>query len=693
MNQPRLQIWYLLAAVALFGFAPLGARADDELVYVKRDSKSETRAASLAASGYPEWPEVWHLIGPFDLPAEQGLAAAYPPETEPIDLKAKYPGKGEEARWRAARLSDGRVNSLKRFKQSDAAIIYLYRRIDSPKAESVRVSLGSDDGLAVWLNGEQLLFRDVKRGAAPGQDFVTLDLVEGQNDLLVKVSNHSDDWSLYFERIVPPMLLNKLARRLTDDFPTLPEGAHYRTYPIPLPEGEMIEVAGLAFRHDGALYVATRRGDVWLVENPTADDPTQVVWHLYARGLHEVLGLLADGDDLLLVQRPEVTRLRDTDRDGVADEFSTVCDDFGLSGHYHEYIYGPVREQKTGDLFVTLNADLGHGTLSPTAYRGSVVKIAPDGSAVPWATGLRSPNGVNFSPDGRLFYTDNQGEWIPVCKLTEVRQGEFYGHRPSLIWLPQDGKVGAANAAAHADTQTPTDAKDAQGDPVFAGPPAIPPAVWFPYAMCRSSSEPVWDTTDGRFGPFAGECLVGEYTNSLVLRVALEEVGGRMQGACFPFLRGFSSGVNRLIFAPDGTLVVGGTNRGWGTIGGRDQSLEFVKYTGKAPFEILAMHVQPTGFDLEFTKPVGADSAQEQKRYFLESYKYHYWSTYGSPEIDRREHEVTELRLSDDGRTVHLTADGMEADRVYHLRLSGINAADGSPLLHDDAYYTANALP
>ena len=39
---------------------------------------------------------------------------------------------------------------------------------------------------------------------------------------------------------------------------------------IIFPEGELIEGGGLAFRGDGKLYVATRRGDIWLVENPLA---------------------------------------------------------------------------------------------------------------------------------------------------------------------------------------------------------------------------------------------------------------------------------------------------------------------------------------------------------------------------------------------------------------------------------------
>src|SRR5690606_11158774 len=104
-----------------------------------------------------------------------------------------------------------------------------------------------------------------------------------------------------------------------------------------------------------------------------------------------------------------------------------------------------------------------------------------------------------------------------------------------------------------------------------------------PYSLSRSASEPVWDTTGGKFGPFAGQCFVGELTNSLIMRVQLEEVKGRTQGACFEFRRGFASGVNRLEFAPDGSLFVAQTNRGWGSVGGQPHALQRLVYTGQVP--------------------------------------------------------------------------------------------------------------
>ena len=118
-------------------------------------------------------------------------------------------------------------------------------------------------------------------------------------------------------------------------------------------------------------------------------------------------------------------------------------------------------------------------------------------------------------------------------------------------------------------------------------PPLTPPCIWFPYGrMGQSASEPSWDTTGGKFGPFAGQCFVGDQTKSIVMRVYLEKVNGRYQGACFPFRSGFECGVNRLAFGPDGSLYVGMTNRGWGSVGGKPYGLQRLVYTGVLPFEI-----------------------------------------------------------------------------------------------------------
>ena len=86
--------------------------------------------------------------------------------------------------------------------------------------------------------------------------------------------------------------------------------------------------------------------------------------------------------------------------------------------------------------------------------------------------------------------------------------------------------------------------------------PALkPPAVWFPHTLMGiSTSDILVDSTNGAFGPFAGQLFVGDQGHSKIMRVALEQVDGVHQGAVFPFREGFASGILRLAWAPDGSM-------------------------------------------------------------------------------------------------------------------------------------------
>ena len=180
------------------------------------------------------------------------------------------------------------------------------------------------------------------------------------------------------------------------------EARHYRLVTLPLPPKIVMEVGGLAFRPDGKLLACTRRGEVWLVSNPLSEDLSRVQYKLFATGLHEALGLVVDGPhSVYVVHRPELTKLVDSDGDDVADQYIAVCDKWGVSGDYHEFAYGPARD-KQGNFYVTLNVGFGGGHQSKAPWRGWCVKITSKGELIPIAVGLRSPNGINLSPDGDL---------------------------------------------------------------------------------------------------------------------------------------------------------------------------------------------------------------------------------------------------------------------------------------------------
>src|SRR5205807_1518348 len=61
--------------------------------------------------------------------------------------------------------------------------------LHTEKARPVLLSVGSDDGIKIWMNRKPVLDRPVARAAAPGQDVVKADLTAGWNQLLVKVDN------------------------------------------------------------------------------------------------------------------------------------------------------------------------------------------------------------------------------------------------------------------------------------------------------------------------------------------------------------------------------------------------------------------------------------------------------------------------------------------------------------------------
>jgi hypothetical protein len=66
------------------------------------------------------------------------------------------------------------------------------------------ISLGSDDGLQVWFNGQKLVSENVSRGAAPDQQKLTLKLRPGKNELLLKITQGSGDFAFYYNSVAPP---------------------------------------------------------------------------------------------------------------------------------------------------------------------------------------------------------------------------------------------------------------------------------------------------------------------------------------------------------------------------------------------------------------------------------------------------------------------------------------------------------
>ena len=144
----------------------------------------------------------WSIIGPFPNEGCEGFQRKYPPEEE-LKKDAVYEGAGGRVKWQnvpAQKLAVPGIPNYCRldglFNPTDRVIAYLAAAIISPTAREVQIRLGSDDGVALWLNGREILRRHEHRGAEPDQERVKAALDAGPNILLVKLEDYEGDWGL-----------------------------------------------------------------------------------------------------------------------------------------------------------------------------------------------------------------------------------------------------------------------------------------------------------------------------------------------------------------------------------------------------------------------------------------------------------------------------------------------------------------
>jgi azurin/glucose/arabinose dehydrogenase len=464
------------------------------------------------------------------------------------------------------------------------------------------------------------------------------------------------------------------------------ESGYWERVSLPVPAGIVLEVSGILPVGE-RLLVTTRRGEMWWIDGAYADNP-QPKYTLFASGLHEPLGVIAAPQGgYYIAQREEITQITDTDNDGRGDLFKTIWK-VPIYGNYHEYAFGPVMGPD-GNLRVTLNVSFGAPTQSSAPWRGWMVEVTPDGHMTPIAAGLRSPCGFTVTAQGDWFYADNQGEWRGSGHVSHVEPGDFMGHPPSLAWSKLVGSKVKLNVEDIPDDAQP-DFEQAKKIPGLK-----PPAVWFPHTiMGISTSDIKEDLTAGKFGPYAGQFFVGDQGQSKVMRMSLEKVKGVWQGACYPFLSGFESGIIRMAWGKDGSLFTGETARGWGSVGGKDFALERVRWKGQAPFDLQEVKAQVDGFVLQFTEPVDPVTAADPASYSVSGFIYKHHSTYGSPVINRLGCPVLKVVVAPDGRSVRLGTACLREGYIHEVKAKGVKSASAkAELLHDTAYYTLNRFP
>ena len=459
------------------------------------------------------------------------------------------------------------------------------------------------------------------------------------------------------------------------------EREYYPIVNVPLPKDTVIEAGAFALMPDGRVAVGTRRGEIYFIDGVDAPKPSPT-FHRFASGLDEIFGLTWQDNAFRVTQSCELTRVSDTNNDGVADRFETISDAWGYA-NYHEYAFGSKLDTK-GNQFVALGLSASY--YSHALNRGFIMKVDSQGKSTAFASGLRSPGGIGFNEHGSLFYIESQGPWNCSCSLKAVSPNSFHGHPASFPWYKYSPELGAEPEMPNSGSRIIVEKNRVKQ--------LVPYAVVFPYIrMGRSITGFNVDRTGGKFGPFENQIFLGDYTQSIIMRATTEQVNGVWQGACYPFREGLSTGILNVEFTANGNLLCGGTNRGWPVRGIKPFALERLEWSGRMPFEIQRVTIEPDGFKIAFTKPVEATTGKETSSYQIAGFTHPYHAGYGGPEIEQYQPGVTSVDVADDGMSAKIVVDKLKPGFVYELDLIKVRSRDNEELLHRNAFYTVNELP
>jgi len=140
----------------------------------------------------------YYVAGPFDNADPDGrslgLNHAFAPE-KGVELKATYLGqKGRTITWRRIQNDDlcenGYVNLKYLLGETGHVAAYAYAVLTAKKDTAVTLLAGGDDGFVLWLNGREILRREMSKNSHYGEnrDRVLLVLKQGPNELLIKTN-------------------------------------------------------------------------------------------------------------------------------------------------------------------------------------------------------------------------------------------------------------------------------------------------------------------------------------------------------------------------------------------------------------------------------------------------------------------------------------------------------------------------
>ena len=420
--------------------------------------------------------------------------------------------------------------------------------------------------------------------------------------------------------------------------------------PAKNPYGTLFFLTGMDFFKDGSAAVCTMTGEVWLVKG-LDDKLKQVRWKRFATGLHHALGVKIIDDKLYVLGRDQITRLHDLNGDNEADYYECVHNGMTTSPGGHDFIVG-------------LDAD-AQGRFYTSSGNQGILRLSQPNKVEVLATGLRNPNGISATADGRFVLSNGQeGNWTPASVVfqvdTALNLGTHFGSGGP--------RAGVTNTLPI--LQLPRGEDNSCGGQVFL-------------------SDKEWPSLkgDGNFLHFSfGTCSAW-----LVSRQLLE---GVWQSAAVKLTGNFVTGPQHGRFGPrDGHLYVSGMI-GWGSYTPEDGAIHRVRHVGGDFPTLIGHETRDNGVLLRFDRPVDPAVASKPSAHFAQCWNYLFGPAYGSPEYSVKYPEspghdviaVKSAQVLDGGKTLFLEIPQLVPASQIHLHV-GVTAGRAQ-----DVFLTAHHL-
>ncbi|MEN8774804.1 MAG: plastocyanin/azurin family copper-binding protein [Akkermansiaceae bacterium] len=404
------------------------------------------------------------------------------------------------------------------------------------------------------------------------------------------------------------------------------------TVPFDNPWKVVMQLTGIGFLETGEALVSTLVGDVWKVSGLNGD-LGEVSWSRYATGFNQPIGIHIDDDGVFVLDRGQIYRLHDLNKDGEVDFYENYAHDFGGYDRSHTHTFGLHR---TAD-----------GAFHFT-QRESILRTGPDRKTELQAGGVRNCMGIGGSKD-YFWVAPQEGTWTPASAIIEVNKGEFYG-------LPSSSVRGGAIA---------------------------PPLCYIPRGVDNSTGGMVEVTSD-KWGPFQGNHVGISYGSSTHYLILRDDTSTRPQGAVVPMEGEFLSGTMRGVFHPkDGQLYVVGLD-GWGDYAINDGCFHRIRFTNNLVRKPKGFRVHQNGIRIDFTTKLDQSTVEDIANYFGQAWNYEYKRQYGSPEFSIAQpeslgHDRVKIRSVirvGEGDSIFVEIPDLEPSMQLHLRMH-LKGADG----------------